>query len=128
MRWIVRTGALGVLLGGALAVVAPAFTPSVASAATPAYYIAMGASLAAGRDASSPGKSYVGLVYQQEKSRFRGLQLENISCSGPTTSDVINGPRCGSSTPQLATAEQFLKAHPGQVAFVTIDIDIGADD
>ena len=52
--------------------------------------------------------------------------LENFSCSGATTTSVINSKACGASVTQLAQATTFLKAHAGHVAFLTIDI--GAND
>jgi hypothetical protein len=67
----------------------------------------------------------VNLIYQHEQTRIEDLQLVNLSCAGETTSSMINGPGCGTGA-QLASAEAFLEAHPGQVAFVTLDV--GASD
>ena len=61
-------------------------------------------------------------IYQHELTRRPGLILKNLSCSGATTASVLKGPNCGDSKTQITEAIQFLKAHPGQVAFVTIDI------
>ena len=64
---------------------------SSASAASPQplYYVAMGDSLAAGVGASTTGNRYVNVLYQHELSRFPGLQLDNIGCSGATSGSVI---------------------------------------
>jgi lysophospholipase L1-like esterase len=51
------------------------------------------------------------------------LQLVNLSCSGETTATMMNGGICTYATgSQLGDAEAFLASHPGQVAFVTMDI------
>jgi lysophospholipase L1-like esterase len=95
-----------------------------AAATTPAqYYVALGDSLGAGTGASTPANDYVNLVYQHELASHPGLQLLNLSCGGATTGSVIAGPGCSYSTgTQLGDAEAFLRAHPGQVALLTIDI------
>ncbi len=102
--------------------------PVHAGAAAPTeYYVALGDSLAAGVGASTYAQSYVNLVYTHELATFPGLVQENLSCSGATTTSLIEGPGCSYSTgTQLGDAEAFLRAHQGQVAFVTIDI--GAND
>src|SRR5664280_1997306 len=100
-----------------------------ASAATPkaVYYVAMGDSLAAGVGATQVANRYTDLVYQHERARFPGLQLINLSCVGATTTTVLNGGGCTYATgSQMGAAEAFLQSHPGQVAFLTIDI--GADN
>jgi lysophospholipase L1-like esterase len=61
-------------------------------------------------------------VYQHELTRFPGLQLSNIACGGATTVSMLTGSNCGRPVTQIVDAESFLQAHPGQVAFVTIDI------
>jgi lysophospholipase L1-like esterase len=102
---------------------------TVASATTPVtYYVAMGDSLAAGTGATQPANDYVNLLYQHELTRDPSLQLLNLSCSGATTTDVLSGGGGCSYTSgtQLGDAEAFLRAHPGQIAFLTIDI--GFDD
>ena len=61
------------------------------------------------------------------RSASPGLQLSNLSCSGATTASMLTGGGC--SYPegnQTAAAEAFLRAHPGAVSFITIDI--GAND
>ena len=126
-----RRAALGVVVAGALvgAVVvagAPAGAASGSRTATTEYYVAFGDSLAAGVGAD-PGRGYVDDVYTQEKKKLHGLVLENLSCSGATTTSMIDGPGCSYTTgSQLGDAEAFLESHAGQVAFITIDI--GAND
>jgi lysophospholipase L1-like esterase len=92
---------------------------AVASSST-SYYVALGASLAEGIGASSPAKDYVSLVYQHEAPRFGDLRLENLGCGGMTTTRFIEGPGCG--LPELGRAESFMRAHPGRIAFITVDI------
>jgi lysophospholipase L1-like esterase len=97
---------------------------------TTEYYLALGDSLAAGVG-SPDGKGYVPDLYKKaskkSKKEHGSLVLENLACSGATTGSMINGPGCDyASGTQLGDAEAFLAAHPGQVAFVTIDI--GAND
>ena len=125
MRFRLRTllvTALAVLVGTGTALVGIAVQPSIASAATTQYYLALGDSLAAGSGASPSSNSYVNRVFAHEAPRFPGLALDNISCGGATTTSMLSSNGCGQSTTQTALAESFLKAHRGHVAFVTIDI------
>ena len=99
---------------------------TVASGAPPVmYYVAMGDSLAAGFAATQPANDYVNLLYQHELTRYPNLQLLNLSCSGATTTSVLSGGGCSYTTgSQLGDAEAFLRAHPRQIAFLTIDIGL----
>jgi lysophospholipase L1-like esterase len=116
-----------VLVGSAVGFSPDLTSSASAASAQPLYYLAMGDSLAAGVGASTTSNRYVNVLYQHELSRFPTLQLDNIGCSGATTTSVIHGPGCSYATgTQLGDAEAFLRAHPGQMAFVTIDI--GAND
>ena len=93
-----------------------------AAAATPLYYLALGDSLAVGAGASA-GHGYVDDIFAFERLSIPDLQLVNLACGGATTSSMINGGGCSYATgSQLGDAEAFIAAHPGQVAFVTIDI------
>jgi lysophospholipase L1-like esterase len=99
-----------------------------ATATSPtSYYIALGASLVTG-DGSTGGADYVNDLGTYAQEGISGLQVVNLGCGGETTTTMINGGHCTkySTGSQLGDAEAFLQAHPGQVAFVTIDI--GADD
>ena len=128
-----RRTSLVVIIVSALATVGSFGITSVAQAPTAAavqaavtpvqYYVALGDSLGAGTGSSTPSNDYVNLVYQHELASHPGLQLLNLSCGGATTGSVINGPGCSYSTgTQLGDAEAFLRAHPGQIALLTIDI------
>jgi lysophospholipase L1-like esterase len=135
--------AVGTLLGTGAVVGSGTAGASVRSGArvtgtptTTEYYLALGDSLAAGVG-SPDGKGYVADIEKLEakKEAKKGskksgkksvnLVLETLGCSGATTGSMIDGPGCTTGT-QLGDAEAFLEAHPGQVAFVTIDI--GAND
>ena len=113
---------------GTSAVVQSPVATAAQAASTPVQYdVALGDSLAAGTGASTPANDYVNLVYQHELARHPGLQLVNLGCGGATTTSLINGPGCSYTTgTQLGDAEAFLRAHPGQVEMLTIDI--GAND
>ena len=123
-RNLITAMALVLLVAGTATVgAAGRATAAAAATAKPLYYLALGDSLAAGTGASTTNNRYVNVLYQHELSRFPTLQLENIACGGATTTSMIDGPGCSyASGTQLGDAEAFLRAHPRQVAFVTIDI------
>jgi lysophospholipase L1-like esterase len=102
-------------------------TPQVSNPA-PVYQLSLGDSLAAGTGASTPANDYVNLVAAHEQASMVGLQIENLSCGGATTTTMLNGGGACTYTSgtQLGDAEAFLQAHPGQVRYITIDI--GAND
>jgi lysophospholipase L1-like esterase len=125
------------LLGGAVLGSAPAgATAGTGHTSTPAteppdatYQLSLGDSLAAGVGASTPANQYVNLVGAHEAGNITGLQVENLACGGATTNSMIDAsdPRnsvCQTYTggTQLSGAEAFLRAHPGQVPYITIDI------
>jgi len=128
-RAALTLAAAGTLLAGGIEVATgqTAAAASTRAAGGPTeYYLALGDSLAAGVGAD-PGKGYVADVYAKEHKTLGGLVLENMSCSGATTTSMIDGGGCPYTTgTQLGDAEAFLAAHEGAVAFVTIDI--GAND
>ncbi len=124
-----RVLAAALVLGGLMAMSGVATMATAASATTKTeapktlYYVAMGDSLGAGTGASTVANRYVNVLYQHELERFPTLQLNNLSCGGATTTSVINGPGCSFSTgTQLGDAEAFLRSHPRQIAFLTVDI------
>ncbi len=108
------------------------------------YYLAMGDSLAQGWQPDAPSQphykpdGYVPQVYAALSADDPKLSLDNSSCGGESTVSMIDGsqPRraaasCGSPElyrfwyphkTQLAEAVNFLAAHKGKVALVTIDI------
>jgi lysophospholipase L1-like esterase len=97
----------------------------------PTYYLALGDSLAAG---FQPGKGetpgYVGMLWRSVRDeQISSLELRNVGCSGETSGSLITGnhsPCHYAAGSQLNAAVDFLEAHVGEVAFVTIDI--GAND
>jgi hypothetical protein len=107
--------AVALAIGTAGALVSTASSPAAATT----YYLALGDSLAANFGASPASNSYVNRVYAHEHERYPGLLLNNISCGGATTTSMLKGSNCGKSVTQIVDAEKFLKAHKGQVAFVT---------
>jgi lysophospholipase L1-like esterase len=106
------------------------------AAAPPAsYYLALGDSLSQGVQPDAAGASvetadgYADQLYAalRHGNSHPGLELVKLGCPGETTTTMINGGICryqGGS--QLAAADAFLRAHPGRVFLVTIDI--GAND
>jgi lysophospholipase L1-like esterase len=97
------------------------------------YYLALGDSLSRGVQPNSAGLSvptdqgYPDQLYAMLRPGDPGLRLVKLGCSGETTTTMIHGGICsyrGGS--QLAAAVRFLRAHPGRVSLVTIDI--GAND
>ena len=113
----------------ALAMVDPA-TPAAGATAAPSpttYYLALGDSLSTGGGAD-PGMGYVNDIENRLSQSIPGLQLVDLGCGGDSTTRMINGGLCHNyaTGDQLGDAEAFLEAHPGQVAFVTIDV--GGDD
>ena len=110
------------------ALVGPSGHATASTAATPTeYYMAMGASLVTGTG-STGGADYVNDLLAYAQPLIPGLQVNNLGCGGETTTTMLHGGLCKHYTTgsQLGDAEAFLRAHPGRVAFVTIDI--GADD
>ncbi|HUY65398.1 MAG TPA: GDSL-type esterase/lipase family protein [Acidimicrobiales bacterium] len=115
---------------GSLVALSPtggAATPTRTSALS--YQLSLGDSLAAGTGASVPANNYVNLIAAHEAAHFPGLQVENLACGGATTNSMIDAAdpqnsHCQTYTggTQLSGAEAFLRAHTGQVPYVTIDI------
>lgn len=117
-----------VALVGAMTPVLATSPSGGSTAGSPMYYMALGASLVTGAG-STGGADYVNDLGTWAQQGIPGLQVENLGCSGATTTAVINGGDCVSkytTGTQLGDAEAFLESHPGQVAYVTVDI--GADD
>jgi lysophospholipase L1-like esterase len=95
------------------------------------YYVALGDSLA---EESQPiGGSPFGDGYNQGYSDqllklvrepAEHLRLVKLGCGAETTTTMLFGgsPFCAYPGPQLDTAVAFLRAHRGEVTFVTIDI------
>jgi lysophospholipase L1-like esterase len=132
---------LVVLLAVALPALLPAAHHSARAAVSTglagprAYYLALGDSLAFGFQPNlTNGAGYVPAFFAHLQTL--GTQaVADMGCTGETTITFINGgcrdgtllpPHYRYSGPQLSAALQYIKAHPGQVSPVTIDI--GADD
>jgi lysophospholipase L1-like esterase len=114
--------------------------PAAASARTPTtYYVSLGDSYAQGVQPIGPGladiptnKGYTDFVYKTLKHSHPGLKLVKLGCGGATTDSLINGTKsCGEKLPyksmskatsQLTYAAKFMRAHKGQIAFVTLSI------
>jgi lysophospholipase L1-like esterase len=93
-------------------------------------YLALGDSMAVGYQ---PGRGettgYVGRLWRSIRQQIPGLGLRNVGCAGETSLSMITGkhsPCHYAAGSQLDAAVSFLAAHPGEVAFITIDI--GSND
>ena len=138
----VRTAAICALVTAVSAAAAGCSSPPVRHAAAagsaaaggrPAYYLALGDSLARGVQPDAAGRSlptddgYPDRVYAVLRRTQPDLRLVKLGCSGETSFTMINGGTChyrGGS--QLAAATSFLRAHRLETSLVTIDI--GAND
>ena len=84
---------------------------SVDPAATGPFYLALGDSVPVWDGTSA----YPNLLLAQYQKTYPNLQLANLAVSGETTTSMLeNG--------QFSNALAFLRAHPNQVALITIDI------
>ena len=99
------------------------------------YYLALGDSLSAGAQPNSRGalaSTTAGYPFQLDallRQHGRDLSLDDLGCSGETTWTLAHGGVCrysgepGTGT-QLRAALDFLRAHPGHVPLITIDIGV----
>jgi lysophospholipase L1-like esterase len=95
------------------------------------YYVALGDSFAQGYQpiGGSPfgdgyNQGYADQLLKLVRAPAEHLRLVKLGCGGETTTTMLFGgsPFCGYPGPQLAAAVAFLRAHRGEVVFVTIDI------
>lgn len=93
------------------------------------YYVSLGDSLAQGWQPGSDGHShptsqgYVDVVAASIARSQPGLVSVKFGCGGETTASMLSGGHCTYRTgSELAEAEQFLRAHRGQVTTVTVNI------
>ncbi|MER8041274.1 SGNH/GDSL hydrolase family protein [Streptomyces sp. NPDC094032] len=121
-------------LGVGAAALAMTLASTSAATAAPAqpetYYLSLGDSLATGYQAGlgDTDAGYADRLHGFLKVVRPGLKLVKLGCSGETSGTFVDGGKCsyGDRRSQLAAAVDFLRSHPGQVAYVTIDI--GAND
>jgi lysophospholipase L1-like esterase len=116
---------------------APTTTVGASTAAAPGaqYYVSLGDSYAAGYQPGQ-GPTTAGFAYQfvdGAGAQQHPLTLANFACSGATTSSLLNDVGCSATglgpgaTPydgktQIEAAEEFLRAHQGQVDVITVSI------
>jgi lysophospholipase L1-like esterase len=109
---------------GASASASESATPSASSSAG-GLYVALGDSLAAGYQpggAELRDSAYPALTATRLEAAGSGLELENLGCSGETTTSLIKGGKCDfAAGSQLEQAEKLLR-DSSDVALVTIDI------
>ena len=101
--------------------------PSPSGAATAEkLYVALGDSLAAGYQpggAELRDTAYPALTASRLGADGVGLTVENLGCSGETTTSLLEGGRCEyDAGSQLEQAEALLESRAGEVGLVTIDI------
>jgi lysophospholipase L1-like esterase len=131
MDWLTRR--LPVAAAALVAALAAAVAPAAADSR---YYLSVGDSLAQGYQPIGgpwsplgfPGynQGYPDQLLKLVRAPSEQPRLVKLGCGGETTTTMIVGsPWCGAFFPagsQLAEAVAFLRAHRGEVAFVTIDI------
>jgi lysophospholipase L1-like esterase len=106
---------------------APSPSPTTSDAVAPAQlYVALGDSLAAGYQpggAELRDTAYPALTASRLAAAGAELEVENLGCSGETTTSLIEGGKCTfDEGSQLEQAEAVLAERAGEVALVTIDI------
>jgi len=104
-------------------------SPGASPSAAPSdgkLYVALGDSLAAGYQpggAELRDTAYPALTARRLKADGATLTVENLGCSGETTTSLIEGGKCDfDEGSQLEQAEALLKSRRGEVGLVTIDI------
>ena len=95
------------------------------------HYLSLGTSLAVGIQPDVAGvnqvtdEGYADQLHDIVAPEFRKLKLTKLGCPGETTATMISGGKCGyDGGSQLAQAVEFLHAHKGKVAIVTIDMGV----
>jgi len=129
LRSLPLVAAAGLGATGLLAALPAA--PAAASSSGGPYYVAIGASesvgvqpLAADHRGVRTDDGYANDLVAMEQGRWPGLQLVDLGCPGITAQGALDGVgRCrypyGS---QVDTAIRFIEDHPGEIAFVTVDL------
>ena len=95
------------------------------------HYLSLGTSLAVGIQPDASGanrltdEGYADQLHDIVAPEFRKLKLTRLGCPGETTVTMMNGGLCTyEEGSQLAEAVEFLNAHKGKVAVVTIDMGV----
>jgi lysophospholipase L1-like esterase len=117
---------LGLMAAQPVGAGSPAPSPS-----TVRYYLSLGDSLSVGFQPTGPeaddhrtDQGYPDQLVVLARDAIPGLELVKLGCPGESTSSMIEpNPRCPQPNgSQLDEALAFIEAHPGAVAFITIDI------
>ena len=105
---------------------APTPSPSSSPASSGEMYLALGDSLAAGYQpggAELRDSAYPALAAGRLDRAGASLTVENLACSGETTTSLLEGGRCDYDTgSQLDEAVAVLEENAGEVGLVSIDI------
>jgi len=95
------------------------------------HYLSLGTSLSVGIQPDATGVNqltndgYADQLHDIIAPDYRKLKLTKLGCPGETTVSMINGGKCSyEEGSQLAQAVEFLHAHKGKVAVVTIDMGV----
>ncbi|MGH2637285.1 MAG: SGNH/GDSL hydrolase family protein [Actinomycetota bacterium] len=101
--------------------------PSAPAGTDDVFYVSLGDSLAVGYqpDAGPTREGYVDVLWRSAAELIPGLARRKLGCPGEESESLITGE--GSlceyaEGSQLDAAVAFLGSHPGQTAFITIDI------
>lgn len=97
----------------------------------PIYYLALGDSASVGfqPNKGETDKGYVDVLARRVREHLPSLRIRNVGCAGETSRSMITGvhsPCRYHAGSQLQAAVAFLEAHPGRVAFITVNI--GSND
>lgn len=116
-------------VGAVVLIVALLGTASPAHGSTEStYYVSLGDSAAAGyQPLGSDSHGYADQVHQRMQATRPELELLKLGCSGETAKTLISGTGSPCDYPsgsQLNEATNFLRSHPGQIAFITINIGV----
>jgi lysophospholipase L1-like esterase len=107
---------------------APIAWAGPAGASDAAFYVSVGDSAAVGEQPTGEtANGYADQLYRRIKSTSPELQLVKLGCSGETAASLISGRQSPCDYPagsQLDEATTFLQDHPGQIAFITINVGV----
>jgi lysophospholipase L1-like esterase len=107
-----------------------AYRSSRGSGTGPRYYLSLGDSLSRGVQPIGPeelqfrtNEGFADQLYELARDGLPDLALVNLGYPGESTSTMLDGSLCAyPHGSQLGEAVAFLEAHPGEIAFVTIDV------